>query len=375
MAPLLSLAQLQTQLSQGIVAPLYAILGEEDLLRDSAVAEVKAAVLGAEGSEFNYDVFYGDEAEGAAIAACAREVAVFAARRLVIVKSTEKLPVRQAEALLPYLAEPSESATVLFVASKLDGRLKFTQALTKAAVVIDCAPPKESQLLPWLKQEAGRLGLTLTEDAAHLLKDVCGGALYAGRRELEKLASYVPPERPVTIDDVAALRGTEPGASVFDLAAAIGAQNRGRALGIVARNVEAGEAPLRILGSLAWQYRRLWKVKDSLRQGGREADAARTLRMDPYKVRGFLGRFSEGHLREALEAFARCDAQLKGGSQNKPAIVLDRLILTLCDRGAEDAPAPRRPPVRAERPALRTKRVSNVRTITNEPRPGHSRGA
>lgn len=67
-----------------------------------------------------------------------------------------------------------------------------------------------------------------------------------------------------------ALRGTEPGVSVFDLLSAIGAHDHGRAIRILARNVENGEAPLRILGALVWQYRRLWKLKDQMKSGGRE---------------------------------------------------------------------------------------------------------
>src|SRR5215813_5130351 len=328
----LSITQLTTQLSENMIAPLYALIGEEDLLRDSALVQLKHAILGAEGDDFNSDVFHGDEAEGAEILSCASEVGVFASRRLVIVKAADKLPAKQSEALLPYIKDPNESTTMVFVAAKLDGRLKFTQTLIQASVVVDCGPLKDSQLVPWLKQEAHRGGIRLEEDALHLLKEACGGSLYSARREIEKLASYVSGDRAVTTADVATLRGIEPGQSVFDLAAAIGAKHRGKALAIVARNLEAGEAPLRILGSLAWQYRRLWKVKELLRQGGREGEAARTLRMDPSKVRAFLDQFPDAHLYEALRLFLEADARLKGGSGGRPARILEDVLLRLCGR-------------------------------------------
>lgn len=305
----------------------------------------------------------------AEIVACASEVAVFASRRLVIVKAADKLPARQGEALLSYFEEPNSSTILAFLAPKLDGRLKFTQALTKASVVVDCSPLREGQYVPWLRQEAERVGVTLGEDAVLLLKEACGGSLYSVRRELEKLASYVPPERSVTADDVVTLRGIEPGASVFDLAAAIGSGNCGRALAIVARNIEAGEAPLKILGSLAWQYRRLWKVKELIRQSGREGEAARTLRMDPVNVRPFLSQFSETHLRDAMREFLQADSRLKGGSAGRPAMILDRLIFRLCGRRSGEA----RPVVARQSTtsaAARTKRVPNVRTISRGLQPG-----
>jgi DNA polymerase-3 subunit delta len=361
MPPAMNVSQLPAHLAKQ-AGPLYAVIGEEDLLRDTALALIKQAVLGAEGSDFNCDLFYGDEAEGAEIAACASEVAVFAPRRLVIVKGTDKLGPKQSEALLPYLRAPNDATTIVFIAPKLDGRLKFSQALIQASLVVDCAPLKESQLLGWLKQEAARLGVRINEEALDLLKEASGGSLSSVRREMEKLASYVPADREGTVADVAALRGTQPGASVFDLAAAIGSQRRGTALSVLARNLEAGEAPLRILGSLVWQYRRLWKVKDLVRQAGREGEAARLLRMDPYQIRPFLGQFSESHLREAFRLFLETDEKLKGGSGGRPAILLDQLIFKLCNRSHDKAVTSTRSATStATRP--RGRMLSNVRTI------------
>jgi DNA polymerase III subunit delta len=369
MASSLTALQLDSALKQHPPAPLYLILGEEDLLRDHAVAALKTAVLGDQG-DFNFDQFHGDDAHGADILNCASEMPVFAERRLVVVKSAEKLSARESDALLPYLKDPVATTTLVFVSQKLDGRLKFSQALTRAAVTIDCSPLRDAQLTPWIGGEADRLGIRLEDQAVQLLKEVSGGSLYAIRRELEKLASYVAAGHVATAADVQVLRGMEPGASVFDLTLAVAEADRGRALSILARNLDAGEAPLRILGSLAWQYRRLWKVKELLRVGGREGEAARTLRMDPMKVRAFLGRFTEAHLQRALHHFLEADAQLKGGSQSHPRIVMERLLLRLCDFVKQPAsPPPPKPPV-ATGGRSQSRVLSNVRTIRSAGRTG-----
>ena len=49
-------SQLPAHLTK-VVAPLYAVLGEEDLLRDTALALIRDSVLGADGNDFNSDVF------------------------------------------------------------------------------------------------------------------------------------------------------------------------------------------------------------------------------------------------------------------------------------------------------------------------------
>ncbi len=367
MASAMNHLQLESSLKQQGPGCLYLVVGEEDLLRDSVVNVLTQAVLGVEGDAFNYEQFYGDEASGVDIRNSIAAVPVFAVRRLVVVKAAEKLNARESEPLLEYVNTPVESTTLVFVSSKMDGRLKFSQALARSAVVVDCSPLREAQLPTWISREAERLGLRVEEAAAQLLQEVCSASLYSVRRELEKLASYVPSDRAVTAADVYQLRGMEPGASVFDLTLAIGEGRRGRALSILARNLEAGEAPLRILGALAWQYRRIWKVKDLLAQGGREGEAARSLRMDPGKVRAFLNQFSESHLALAIRLFLEADGQLKGGSGSRPKMILERVLLTLCEKSAA-TPTQLPPPQHASPKRGATRTVSNVRTIKSRNR-------
>ena len=326
-------------------APLYLVLGEEDCLRDQAVTLLKAAVLGeasaGEGGmdAFNYDMLYADESDASEILARAGQAPVFAARRYVVVKSAEKLSAKDGEALLDYLTEPCESTTLVFAAARLDKRLKFSKALLERAVNIDCAAIPEARLPAWLAQESARAGVRLNAEAAGALgqlvlslKGESGGALNLLRRELEKLASYVPAGTTAGVKDVEAVRGGEPGASVFDLAAAIAARKDGRALWILARNLDAGEDPLRVLGALAWQFRQIWKAKDQRRFGGPGADLS--------------GAFTERDLGTALRLFAEADAKLKGGaSGSSKRLALERVVLGLCrfDREGGAGPRPPRP--------------------------------
>lgn len=382
--------ELEQALKDMPLASLYVITGEEDYLRDQSLARIKAAVMAAmpssdEGGEgfhdtFNSDVFYGDETDASEILASVESISVFAPRRLVVLKGAEKLPARETEALIPYLKAPSESTTLVVVATKLDGRLKFTQALKERALVVDCAPPPDYQLHAWVREEARRVGVRLSDEAVQLLKEVAGESLYLVRRELEKLAALVPEGAVAGSDEVEALRGGEPGASVFDLTAAIGARDAARALRILARNLEAGEAPLRILGSLLWQYRRLWKAKELAQHG--TSDLARALGIPPFRVKDFVAQvrvFSEAHLRTAFQWFAETDSKLKGGSAGSPERVLQVLLLRLCEGQAEPAAAgqpgraatPSPPPVGPQpegtpRPPARrggTKAIPTVRTV------------
>lgn len=341
-------SELSSTLKRHGLAPLYLVLGEEDYFRDQAVATLRAwkhvgeARVGTSANEvhgsdpddaFSCDLLYGDETDAQEILSRVQEVPFFSDHRVVILKWADKLSAKNGEALIPYFQEPSESSTFVLSAAKLDGRTKWVQTVKSKATVIDCAPLYENHRLGWVKQEATRLGVRLHQDAALLLKDIAGEGLFRARRELDKLALFIPAGQTVTGDDVAAVQGAETGASVFDLAGAIAARNPSQALMILEKNLESGEAPLRILGALLWQYRRLWKAKDSLARGINETKVARLVGLSPYRQGEFFAlakRFSLPHFEHAWQVFAETDSSLKGGAAGSPRRVFHALVFALC---------------------------------------------
>jgi len=313
----IGLHELKRQLATGDLAPLYFVVGEEAPLRDDAVAAIRAAVLGPDDANvgaFNSDVVYGDETEAAEILTLCGNLPMFATRRLVVVKEVGALGVREAERLLPYLEEPVESTCLVLTGGKVDGRVKFFQALKQAAVSVDCAPLDARALPAWVQDQAGALGLRLDQAARELLIEASGGALGVLCREMEKLAAYVAPNTRVTAADVEAVQGADTGGSVHDLIDALQRRDRVGSLRSLSKVLDAGEPPLRVLGFLAACWRNMWRAR----------------------------KFSEEMLRD-FELFRENDSRLKGGGggRRKERLEMERLVLNLC-RGAGRA-MPSRP--------------------------------
>ncbi|MDA0739201.1 MAG: DNA polymerase III subunit delta [Nitrospirae bacterium] len=341
-------SELSSALKRNGLDSLYLVVGEEDYFRDEAIATLRAwkevddagknaDASGKEDSDqddtFSCDLLYGDETDAQEILSRVQEVPFFSDHRLVILKWADKLSAKHGEALIPYFQALNESTTFVLSAGKLDGRTKWVQTLKSKATVIDCAPLFDNFCLGWIKQEAARLGLKLDQEAALQLKDIAAEGLYRARRELDKLVLFSPPGQIITGQDVAAVQGADTGASVFDLAGAIAAKNPTQALTIVEKNLESGEAPLRILGALLWQYRRMWKAKDSLSRGINESKVARLIGLSPYRQGEFfslVNRFSLSHFGKAWQVFAKTDSSLKGGSSGSPQLVFHMLVFALC---------------------------------------------
>ena len=365
--------EIESSLKRTSPAPVYLLVGEEDFLRDHALSAIKAAVIGTGGMEgFNDDVFYGDECVASDILTCANELPVFAERRLVVVKGADKLAAREGEGVIPYCSAPNDSTTLVFTAPKLDNRLKFPQALKKHATTVDCGSLPPAQVPRWIEAQAEELGVSLHEDAVHLLAELSSHSLYFLKQELEKLAASVPKGTTVGPAEVELHRGTQPEASVFDLSGAIGAKNTGEALRIVARNLEAGEQPLRMLGALIWQYRRLWKARALLDSGRPEGELSRTIGIPPFRVRDFVKQvrlFTSEELRSAFQLFLETDSALKGGRALPPKGIVKDLIIRLCGKTEVEKQPARRAESKVEAQAEpvkkkpRTKPIQNVRVI------------
>jgi DNA polymerase-3 subunit delta len=313
----IGLHELKRQLADGDLAPLYFVVGEEAPLRDDAVAAIRAAVLGPDDANvgaFNSDVVYGDETEAAEILTLCGNLPMFATRRLVVVKEVGALGVREAERLLPYLEAPVETTCLVLTGGKVDGRMKFFQALKQAAVSVDCAPLDARALPAWVQDQAGTLRLRLDEAARELLIEASGGALGVLCREMEKLAAYVAPNTRVTAADVEAVQGADTGGSVHDLIDALQRRDRVGSLRSLGKVLDAGEPPLKVLGFLAACWRNMWRAR----------------------------KFSEEVLRD-FEQFREIESRLKGGGggRRKERLEMERLVLNLC-RGAGRA-MPSRP--------------------------------
>ena len=359
--------ELHSQITRQGLSPLYLVMGEEPYFRDQALAILRLAAqegrsLQSSGDSnahdpsqmFHVDVVYGDETDASEILAISEEASFFSLKRILIIKRADKLSARDGEALMSYFQAPNETTTLVFAGAKLDGRTKWVQDLKKRATVVECPPLFENQRAGWVTQKAQELGLPLENSALDVLKDQVAEGLYGTAGELEKLVAFMPEGHRVSAQDVERVRGKPPGISVFDWSDAVARGDHGRALDIVAKNLETGEAPLRMLGAFLWQMRRVWKTKGLMEEGKDPEQAARQAGIHPYQSREFVQQvqlWKEPRLRQAWELFAQADAALKGMQASRPKLILDELVIQLCQ--ARKTGAVNRTPVGRTQPTTR----------------------
>lgn len=319
-------------LDRGTFAPVYLLTGEEEFLIQSAMDRLVRAVVDPATKDFNTTLLDSETATADAILTAVESLPAFAERRLVVLKNAEQLPAGEANRLAAYLKNPCPTTCFVCVAPKFDARRSFFQTLKAQAAVVDCRPLSDGQVTVWLKAQAKSLGRAISEDAVLFLKERVGRDLFPLQNELTKAVLGSDHEKTIELEDVQRACSASGDVSVYDLLTALAQRRTEPSVRTLTRLVEEGEPPLKILSTISYRFRLVWKVKRSMQAGHTDAALMRMFGLGQWAGASVIAAakaYSEKDLRWAFQRFIETDAGLKGGAL-APKLILELLVLDLC---------------------------------------------
>lgn len=318
--------QLQSHL-RGSLKAAYLVAGDEPLLVQEAVDQIRAAALAAgAGERLVFDV--AAQFDWPAWRMEVRSFGLFASKRLIELRLTAtRLTVEGAAAVNEFLADPGSD--VLLVQSpewnKTAESAAWVAAIDRIGVIVPLRALKPEEMPNWLRRRAKEQGVRLGEDAiAELVARVEGNAL-AAHQELAKLALLAPGQ---SIDAAMLVDLVADNAryDVFTLFDSVLAGNAARVRRVLAGLRAEGAHPAEAFGYLANQV---------IAMAGAEVLRSRGASLHAYwptqRVFGprqaacerALGRGWDQRLREAQ----RVDMVCKGRASGEPWVELERWLL------------------------------------------------
>ena len=304
--PPLATSALRKQISSGETAPIYALIGGDEMEK-SAVAAEFADMVDEGLRAFNVERMYGGEMKVSDLVDAANTLPMMVPRRVVIVLESEKLfiPKRESKAseeelqrLEEFLQSPAETTSVVFVCGALDMRRRVVKKLVNVAQVINCGIiENEADAERWVKVRAAREGINLDPATPRALVARAGLDVVRLRAGLERVSLYAMGQSTITPDDVRHAVPAGPEAHTdFGIANAIQRNDVREALREVGRSLESGMVPFMILG----------------------------------QIRLAAGRLPARRVKSAVDAVFRTDIALKS-SGGDPRILIERLVVELCE--------------------------------------------
>ena len=248
-----------------------------------------------------------------------------------------------------------EWSFLLLTAVQVDRRTRLYKRFEEIGAALYLGPERDrsgkinrDSLLKFVNQRIRHAGKSVDPQAQKMILARAGDDLRAVQQEIEKLLLFIGEGSVIRAADVDAVMGDQGEGWIFDLTRAIGDRNVTMALSQLARLLAQGEPPLKILGTIASETRRLLVARQLM-----ATDLARLWKRGmtypqfqqvvlnqgvPLITRNPYGdymcfqraeRFSVTDLRAHMEQLFAADYRLKS-SGNQPRLVLERLILGLC---------------------------------------------
>lgn len=312
--------------------PVYLIYGDQDLLLERALEQLRRSVGELADLDFNSETFDGENANVDEVVAACNTLPFASERRLVVVRNVDKMGKDGTDTLVKYAENPCESTILTLVAKKLAKNTRLYKAVDKLGGLIERAAPRPSEYPGEVQKLFARHGKTVTLDGAELMVNAVGKDLRRLSVEVDKAVAFTGTTSELTARDIEQVVSTAATTSVFELGAALGDRDCARALRLLDRLLGDGES-VHGLHALA-----LRNVRDLIaaralidRGGGSVGELAAELGRPDWQIRNLPRQargFTSEELVDILRAAAAGEAEMKTSRDSR--LVFERWIVKVC---------------------------------------------
>ncbi|MEY2726577.1 MAG: hypothetical protein RLZZ458_2444, partial [Planctomycetota bacterium] len=210
---------------------------------------------------------------------------------------------------------------------------KLYKLVEQHGLNIECKELSGVALYTWMQKLAkDEFGKKLDRESAQLIVNLAGEGLALLHSEIAKLASLVGDADTIAREDVTKVVGGWRMETTWVMLDAVRDGDPGRALENLEKLLNAGESPIKVLGGVAFSFRKFAEATELARQRVplREALSKAGV-FTPALGAGeaYLKRIGFERASRILPWLMEADMEMKGGSRVDPAMLLERLFVRL----------------------------------------------
>ncbi len=322
---------LRENLSKGKIDPAYLVFGNEDFLIERTTKQIITHAIEKGGEDFNLDILYGNETDGATIVNLAMSYPMMTNRRVVMVRNIHLLSIPSLELLAKYLRNPSPTTCLIMTASQVDFRKKIYAAIRENSTHVEIKLLYDNKIPDWIRTYLAENKLTISDEALVLIHASIGNSLRRIASEIDKIKLNLSDKNHIEAEDVEAVVGASRQFNVFEFCDAVGSKNIDKGLKILDGMLQFGGVPAGMLVMLNRHFSILAKLKELKTKNYRRDQIAKELKINPFFVDNYTKQtnlYSRSHFDIIFELLLDADYQLKTSYQ-KPKMIMEMLLLKL----------------------------------------------
>lgn len=304
---------------------IYLLYGTEDFLIEQ---EIKNIIKKTKIDKMNISRYNLEEDNIKNIIDEACTISLFEDKKLIIVDNLNTFLTKQNEKTIKVLEEfinnINKEITLILISEKLDERKKIIKNLRKIAEVKECN--KTKNITSMVKKMFDDYKIEYKN--IDLLIKISGNDLGILSQEVEKLKTYKL-DKIITEKDILDLASTTNNSDIFDLINYIVKKDKENALNLYDALIKQNEEPIKIIVTLANQFRLIYQAKELYKKGNREDTISEILKIHPYRIKLALEKsknYSSKILLKYLLKLAELDKNIKNGLIDKH-LALELFIL------------------------------------------------
>ncbi|MEJ1330299.1 DNA polymerase III subunit delta [Latilactobacillus sakei] len=334
----MTIEQLQKELQQNQLAPIYLVLGQESALIEKA-RQLFKHYLPEEEQTMNFASYDLATTDVANALDDAESAPFFGERRIVFMQNPyfltgEKVKNKLDQDLVrfqAYLEKPQPTTSVVLFAPypKLDERKKIVKQLKKVASLVSVEKVNERQVQQLVTAELKQQGMQIESEALALLISKTNSDYSQIMAELPKLMLYAQQTKQITTAAVAELVSNSIEDNVFSLVPLVLQKKVGPVLTMYHELLLQKEEPLKINAILIGQFRLLLQVKILFEKGYSQGNLASVLKIHPYRIKLAMQQikhFSKQTLAQAYLGLEEIEVKIKTG-QGQPELLFELFML------------------------------------------------
>lgn len=253
--------------------------------------------------------------------------------RVVVIEDASDFVTANRPALEKYAEKPGRKSLLILDVKTLAKNTRLYKIIDKHGLVVECSELKGAALIKWVQETAQRsYDKSIDRPVVQLLLELAGSALGQLEQELSKLASYVGDLPKIDAEAVRRLVGGWKAETTWAMTDAIRDGRLGDALTALDKLLNSGESPHRILGGIAYVFRKMSVATELTRTGVPLNAALKQAGAFPneYEPAGrYLKRIGRPRAARIASWLLETETGLKGGSRLPERNQIELLLVRL----------------------------------------------
>lgn len=296
-----------------ISQPIYLIKGDAFLCLDAKNKIIQKLNI----SKINVSLFTDENFDVNNTLNACNQFSFFSEKRMVIVQDLAKELTNDNKFRFENYSKNPNIDCVLILIDTISSKV-FD--FMKNVEVIECKP-NDFFVQNYIKNNVEKLGNTISLQNCKKINDYCLGNLNRITLEIKKLSDYVGKNKEITAQVIDNLVFKDTELKVFDLTNALCVKDGNRALKILNDMITSGEPPIKILGLINANFRRMMFAKINK---GSNTDLAKALNVKEFaiaKAKESASFFSASQLKNIINLLLEADYNIKSGVMSQENVL------------------------------------------------------